>query len=371
MADEKQIALLRKGVRGWNAWRKRHENIQVDLAKADLHRLSLEGANLTWSCLMGADLSEANLFHADLFGAELNGANLSKAELHGAVLIEASLRDADLAGADCDGILIADADLTSANLVGARLGGAELGGSNLSGAVLDKALLDGARFRNTRLTGASLKGAVLGSTVFEHIDLSGVIGLESCRHECPSVIDFHTLQLSGLLPLSFLRGVGFPDHFIDYLPSLVSIPIQHYSCFISYSNKDQVFARRLHADLQDKGVRCWFAPHDLPIGAKTWDAIDKAIRLRDKLLLILSEQSIASNWVEDEVNKAFAEERARGFTVLFPVRIDNSVFNTEKPWACKLRDQRNIGDFTAWKDHDAYQISLSRLLRDLAVQNPD
>jgi hypothetical protein len=50
-------------------------------------------------------------------------------------------------------------------------------------------------------------------------------------------------------------------------------------------------------------VRCWFAPHDLPIGAKTWDAIDAAIRVRDKLLLILSKNAITSNWVKDEVSK--------------------------------------------------------------------
>jgi hypothetical protein len=31
------------------------------------------------------------------------------------------------------------------------------------------------------------------------------------------------------------------------------------------------------------------------------------VKLRDKLLLILSENSIASDWVEDEVNKAFAD----------------------------------------------------------------
>jgi hypothetical protein len=43
------------------------------------------------------------------------------------------------------------------------------------------------------------------------------------------------------------------------------------------------------------------SPHDLPWGAKTWDAINAAIRLRDKLLLILSKASIASEWVEDEV----------------------------------------------------------------------
>jgi hypothetical protein len=140
-----------------------------------------------------------------------------------------------------------------------------------------------------------------------------------------------------------------------------------YSCFISYSSKDQDFAERLHADLQNKGVRCWFAPHDLPIGAKTWDAIDEAIKLRDKLLLILSGNSIASDWVEDEVNKAFAEERDRNRLVLFPVRIDDTVMTTSEPWARKLRDQRHIGDFRKWKNHDAYQKALERLLRDLTV----
>ena len=99
-----------------------------------------------------------------------------------------------------------------------------------------------------------------------------------------------------------------------------------------------MFADRLYADLQNKGVRCWFAPHDLPIGAKTWDAIDQAIRLRDKLLLILSKSSIASEWVEDEVNKAYAEERSRKEVVLFPIRIDDGVMSTAEPWAVKLRD---------------------------------
>jgi DNA invertase Pin-like site-specific DNA recombinase len=119
-----------------------------------------------------------------------------------------------------------------------------------------------------------------------------------------------------------------------------------------------------------KGVRCWFAPHDMPIGAKIIDALDEAIRLRDKVLLILSENAIASDWVEDEVSKAYAEERKRKQIVLFPVRLDNTVMKTEEPWASKLRDQRNIGDFTRWKDHDAYRKSFERLMHGLTVQQP-
>ena len=138
-------------------------------------------------------------------------------------------------------------------------------------------------------------------------------------------MDFRTLFRSGNLPISFLRGCGLPDAVIEYLPSLCGSVLQFYSCFIIYSSNYQKFANRLHADLQNAGVRCWFAPHDLPIGAKTWDAIDEAIRLREKLLVILSEASIGSDWVEDEVNKAYAEERDRKAIVLFPIRIDDAV----------------------------------------------
>ena len=40
---------------------------------------------------------------------------------------------------------------------------------------------------------------------------------------------------------------------------------------------------------------------------------------------------------------------------------------TDEPWAVMLRDQRNIGDFRVWKDHDAYQQAFERVLRDLKV----
>src|SRR4051794_4041652 len=85
-------------------------------------------------------------------------------------------------------------------------------------------------------------------------------------------------------------------------------PIQFYSCFISYSTKDQEFADRLYADLQAKGVRCWFAPHEMQSGRKLHEQIDDAIRLHDKLLLILSPHSIASEWVKTEISKARRRE---------------------------------------------------------------
>lgn len=97
------------------------------------------------------------------------------------------------------------------------------------------------------------------------------------------------------------------------------------------------------------------------------DAIDQAIKLRDKLLVILSANSIENNWVEDEVEAALEEERRNPDrrTVLLPIMIDKAMEHTDRAWAQKIKRTRYIGDFTQWKDYDAYQKAFVRLLRDL------
>ena len=51
--------------------------------------------------------------------------------------------------------------------------------------------------------------------------------------------------------------------------------------------------------------------------------------------------------------------------MLFPIRIDGAVFETEEAWAAKIRNKLHIGDFSNWKEHDAYQDAFKRLLQDL------
>ena len=192
-------------------------------------------------------------------------------------------------------------------------------------------------------------------------------------HLGPSTLDHRTLTRSGKLPLGFLRGCGLPDTLITYLPSLLNEPLQFYSCFISYSTKDQEFADRLYADLQNKGVRCWFAPHDMQGGKKIHEQIDEAIRVYQRLLLILSPASIESEWVKTEIAKARKRELQEKRRMLFPVRLVN--FQTLRDWECfdadagkdSAREIREfyIPDFSDWKDHDCYQRELEKLLRDL------
>jgi len=353
--------LLLRSVAEWNAVREAYPDLkpdlsEADLSKADLYRANLRHANLIRANLNGADLSEADLSEANLMDASLMDANLTMADLIQAKLIRAKLRNAD----------ITEANLSDASLFDAYLNGVLLRGATLSNADLSGACLYDADIKLTDLDGANLSWADIGFTTFGDVDLSKTIGLDTVRHASPSIIGIDTIYKSnGKIPELFLRRCGVPENFIEYARSLTATAFDYYSCFISYSHRDEEFARRLHTDLQANNVRCWFAPHDLPIGAKTRPTIDDAIRIHDKLLLILSEHSVQSDWVEHEVEHALDLEKERGKLVLFPVRLDDTVMDSKTGWASNVKRQRNIGDFTKWKDHDAYQEAFSRLLRDM------
>jgi len=301
MANQEQLDILKQGVEAWNRWRKEHPDIRPDLSEVNLQVSNLFGADLSHTNLSGSILADANLFRADLFGADL-----SLSYLFGADLSRADLSRADFSE------------------------------------------------------------AVVGWTTFGDVDLSTAKGLEKVEHQGPSTIGIDTIYRSqGKIPEAFLREAGVPDSFIEYMRSLVGNSIDYYSCFISYSSNDDVFARRLYADLQSNHVRCWFAPEDLKWGARIRAGIDEAIRVHDKLLLILSKSSVASGWVEREVRAVMDREQKENRTVLFPVRVDRAVFESPFDWATEIRRERNIGDFTFWKDHDEYQKAFARLLRDL------
>jgi len=320
MANEEQLAILKQGADVWNRWRKRNF-IVIDLSGANLSGDYLFEVNLE-----GADLRDVNLNATYLGGADLSNANLSRASLS-----EANLMEADLI--------------------------------------------------NTLFSESSF-----GLTVFGYNDISTCIGLETTKHDFPSIIGTDTIHKSkGKIPLEFLRGCGLSDLDIAYAklaaPGLdaeqvsqiiydihniyLDQPIQFYSVFISYSSKDDAFAKRLHDDLQDSGVRCWFAPEDLKIGDRIRLTIDHQIRMREKLIVIVSENSLKSEWVGNEVEAALVQERVSGKDVLFPIRLDDAVLNSRDDWAAKIKRRRNIGDFSNWKDDTEYQKMFQRLLRDL------
>ncbi|MBI4674763.1 MAG: toll/interleukin-1 receptor domain-containing protein [Chloroflexi bacterium] len=315
MANREHVAVLKQGVTAWNAWRAEHPAIVPDLSAAFLRRRVLEGI--------------------DLGGATLYETNLRRAVLK------------------------------NANFAHARLGGADLSGANLRQANLRGAVLNGANLNRVDLAGANLSRAHLGFTVLGDVDLSRTHGLKSVLHENPSTIGIDTIYRSGgKIPQEFLRGCGVPDAMLELAASLVGQAIRYHSCFISYATPDERFARRLHDDLQMNGVRVWFAPDDLKTGEWIEDSITDAIRTFDKLILVLSQNSIDRAWVKKEFMTALDKEKRENRLVLFPIRLDDAVFETTEQWAYDVR-KRHIGDFRNWTNPLLYQKAINRLLRDL------
>jgi uncharacterized protein YjbI with pentapeptide repeats len=328
MANKDQLDVIKSGVSYWNSWRSANSDETVDLSGANLGGMDLRSANFRHTHFLSHDYFDVDEAGRPVRTADF-GANLSKV---------------DLSGADLSGANFNLADLRGANLNGAKINGAEF------------------------------SRAWFHRTVLTDLDLSAASGLDSILHFGPSSIGIDSIYKSGgNISEALLRGIGVPDSFIAYVRSLTGRPIEFYSCFISYSSQDQQFAERLYADLQNKGVRCWFAPHHIAGGQKLHQQIDEAIRVYDRLLLILSEESMKSPWVETEVSKARKREVREGRRMLFPVRLTS--FETLRDWACfdadtgkdSAREIREyfIPDFSLWRDNDTYQEAFQRLLRDL------
>ncbi len=329
-----------------------------DFSSQELDTIDFSADVISCSLFQNTRLAYARFCETRLGGTSFQGANLTAADFSFAWC------DGTGNSGDAEDELCASQSTSFSNAI---LDRAIFHNAHLTGVDFRNTSLIGTKFINCNLDGARFNNATLENTVFSRVDFSNAQGLDTVVHKGSSYLDVETLIASkGNLSEKFLRGCGIPNQFIEYLPSLVSgSAIQYYSCFISYSSTDEGFARRLHADLQDNGVRCWFAPENLKIGAKIRPAIDQSIRLHDKLLIILSENSIRSQWVENEIETALEKERKDDKVVLFPVRVDDTVMKTNQSWAAYIRNTRNIGDFSSWKEHDMYEKSLKRLLESL------
>jgi hypothetical protein len=321
MPNLEQLDILKQGVEAWNSWRQGNPTAKIDLAGAMLNRSNFPGIDLRL-----ANLSRAALWKANLTGANLTGANLQNAILYNATFTRAILRQADFLNAALDG------------------------------------------------------------TIFANTDLGNALNLDTIKHRGPSSVSEDTIIASnGLIPESFLRGCGLTDSYIEfaklYDPNFSNIAInqtlykiyelratqsiQIAPLFISYSHADADFVNHLDASLTAKGVRFWRDIHDAKAG-RLETQIDRAIRQNPTVLLILSRDSIKSDWVEHEVRTARTLEKELGRDALCPIALDDSWKSS--PWPKRVMEQimeYNILDFSGWENKDTFESKFAKLLSGL------
>jgi hypothetical protein len=148
---------------------------------------------------------------------------------------------------------------------------------------------------------------------------------------------------------------------------IVSDTSKYPMCFISHAGRDDSFAQRLYHDLAARSVRCWIDDHDLMIGDRLLRTFHQEINRSTKILLILSQNSIHSAWVEDEVLMALAREKRERSTILLPILIDDAVRTSNVSWASLIWSTRHVGDFREWQEPDQYAVALEKLVRAVKV----
>ena len=137
--------------------------------------------------------------------------------------------------------------------------------------------------------------------------------------------------------------------------------------FISYSHDNNDFVDALEPLFIDKGIRFWRDKHDMKAG-RIERQVDRAMRLNPTVLLILSENSVESDWVEHEAESARELEKQLERDVLCPVALDDSWKDCK--WNKRLRRQiekYNILDFSEWKDKKEFSRQFSRLVDGLDI----
>jgi hypothetical protein len=178
------------------------------------------------------------------------------------------------------------------------------------------------------------------------------------------------LKRSG--ELSKLLGIGAPKlpdreqiyllHEYRYIQSLLAErmfqaqfrqPKKGRSVFISHSSTDKDFVRVLAVDLADAGYKIWFDEWEITAGESIPAKIAQGLSESDALILVLSEDSTASRWVEAEWQSIYWSEIETGGVMLLPVRKEKCKIPT-------LLKHRKYADFAS-----DYSDGLEGLLRAL------
>ncbi len=133
------------------------------------------------------------------------------------------------------------------------------------------------------------------------------------------------------------------------------------SIFLSHNTKDKSFAKRLAHDLQDEGVQVWIDEAEMLVGDSLIRKLDQAIQDMEYLGVILSPDSVNSEWVQKEVEIALVHEiqgkRVKVLPLLYK-QCEIPGFLITKVWV----------DFT--QSHN-YDKALGDLLRRLVPENTE
>ncbi|OLS26851.1 MAG: hypothetical protein HeimC2_13840 [Candidatus Heimdallarchaeota archaeon LC_2] len=356
----------------WNKWKKGYNNFVLNCLQQNLpfHKLKLKDLDLhnliinrnekignihpterTYLDMRDIDFSwlefdNVNFDHLDLHGSNFSHTNMMKIEFNYCKL--------------------ENANFIFSGLILIRFEGCNFRNTSFQLCVLDVAKFFGFSEDDNEV---NYHKSIFSTVDFVSFNLTKALNINTIFHRRKGAVDYDTLMISKNLPPSFYFGYGISQMFIDNLPSLQSTSISFYDCFISYAEIDEQFSKRLYDGLTSAGIRCWRWKEDLRYGQTIRYGIESSIKKHEKLILILSKDSLESQAVIDEIDAGIYQENElrktnKTYDYIFPIMLDKTIMSWDHPNQ-RFIMQKHIGDFCDWKQEDAFQLSLQRLIKDL------
>ena len=127
----------------------------------------------------------------------------------------------------------------------------------------------------------------------------------------------------------------------------------NHDVFISYSSKNSAAAQAICHELEDNNIKCWMAPRDIPVGAKYASVITQAIKECKAVVLVFSEYSAISPWVESEINIAFSNRRP-----IVPYKIDTTPLENYAEFYLMLNNRHWIEAYPDFKTRFADLVTV-------------
>ncbi|MDO6513347.1 toll/interleukin-1 receptor domain-containing protein [Neptuniibacter sp. 2_MG-2023] len=120
---------------------------------------------------------------------------------------------------------------------------------------------------------------------------------------------------------SFLRELHYVDStLVDRMIEARYSNVENgASIFISHSSEDKPFARWVATDLKASGHKPWLDEWEINVGESIPAKISLGVKEADFVIVILSENSINSNWVEREWQNKYWDEVSSGNIHVLPV----------------------------------------------------
>lgn len=126
--------------------------------------------------------------------------------------------------------------------------------------------------------------------------------------------------------------------------------------FISYSSKNQKYADATRELLLENNISCWMAPYNIPAGHKYAGVINDALENCGCLLLLLTEDSQDSEFVNREVERAISNKKS-----IITMKLEEIELNSD------FKFYISCGQVVVVNKIDASSLAMKKILDSVSV----